>query len=196
MEIGTVGRPMPSEPSIHPTAIVEDGAFVGPRTKIWHRSHVRAASRIGEDCTIGFAVFVDADVVIGDRCKIQNHVSLFHGVVVEDDVLVGPSATFANDLYPRAASRDWQIVPTFVRHGASIGANATIVCGVEVGAWSMIAAGAVVTSDVPPHGLVMGAPARLRGWVCVCGRPLAAQGDPLPDSCLHCGRSSQEMMAV
>jgi UDP-2-acetamido-3-amino-2,3-dideoxy-glucuronate N-acetyltransferase len=183
------------EPSIHPTALVEDGAVVGPGTKVWHRSHVRATSRIGADCTIGFAVYVDIDVVIGDRCKIQNHVSLFRGVRLEDDVLVGPGGTFANDLYPRASSVDWEIVPTEVRRGVSIGANATIVCGVELGAWSMVAAGAIVTSDVPAHGLVIGTPARLRGWVCICGRPVGRDRLRLPRSCPHCGRDAEEMMA-
>jgi UDP-2-acetamido-3-amino-2,3-dideoxy-glucuronate N-acetyltransferase len=186
---------MPARPFIHPSAIVEQGASVGPGTSIWHRSHVRAGSRIGADCTIGFAVYVDTEVVVGDRCKIQNHVSLFRGVTLEDDVLVGPAGTFSNDLYPRATSGDWEVVPTHVRRGASIGANATIVCGVELGTWSMIAAGAVVTTDVPPHALVAGVPGRVLGWVCVCGRRVAAAADPLPDSCPRCGRTAEEMMA-
>jgi UDP-2-acetamido-3-amino-2,3-dideoxy-glucuronate N-acetyltransferase len=186
---------MPAQPFIHPSAIVEEGASVGPGTNIWHRSHVRAGSRIGADCSIGFAAYVDTEVVVGNRCKIQNHVSLFRGVTLEDDVLVGPAGTFTNDLYPRATSDDWQVVPTHVRRGASIGANATIVCGVELGAWSMIAAGAVVTTDVPPHALVAGIPGRVLGWVCVCGRRVAAAEDELPDSCPHCGRSAEEMMA-
>jgi UDP-2-acetamido-3-amino-2,3-dideoxy-glucuronate N-acetyltransferase len=186
---------MPAQPFIHPSATVEDGASVGPRTSIWHRSHVRTGSRIGADCTIGFAAYIDTEVVVGNRCKIQNHVSLFRGVTLEDDVLVGPAGTFSNDLYPRATSGDWEVVPTHVRRGASIGANATIVCGVELGAWSMVAAGAVVTAHVAPHALVMGAPARVRGWVCVCGRRVAGVDGPLPDSCPHCGRTAQEMMA-
>jgi len=176
---------------IHPTAIVEDDAVVGSGTRIWHRSHVRAGSRIGADCTIGFAVYVDTGVTIGDRCKIQNHVSVYRGVVLEDDVFVGPSATFTNDLHPRAGTSDWRVVPTRVRRGGSIGANATIVCGVKLGAWSMVGAGAVVTSDVPAHGLVLGTPARLRGWVCECGRPLARLGEQMPVACTHCGRRTQ-----
>lgn len=186
---------MPSEPLIHPTVIVDDGVFIGQGTRIWHRTHVRAGSRIGAGCTIGFAVYVDTEVVIGDRCKIQNHVSVFRGVRLEEEVLVGPSVTFTNDLYPRAIANEWEVVPTHVRRGASIGANATIVCGVELGAWSMIAAGAVVTSDVPPHGLVIGAPARVQRWVCICGWPVADAEGPLPDSCPHCGRPVEEMMA-
>jgi UDP-2-acetamido-3-amino-2,3-dideoxy-glucuronate N-acetyltransferase len=186
---------MPTEPLIHHTAIVEDGASVSAGTRIWHLTHVRAGSRIGADCTIGFGVYVDTEVVIGDRCKIQNHVSVFRGVRLEDEVLVGPSVTFTNDRYPRAAAKDWEIVSTHVRHGASIGANATIVCGVELGAWSIVAAGAVVTSDIPAHGLAIGVPAQLRKWVCVCGWPVADADSPLPNSCSHCGRPAGEMMA-
>lgn len=173
---------------IHPTAVVEPGALIGAGTRVWHRSQVRDGARIGAGCTIGFAVYVDQGAVLGDRCKIQNHVSVYRGVVLEDDVFVGPAVTFTNDRYPRAASGDWEIVATRVRRGASIGAHATIVCGVELGAWSMVAAGAVVTRDVAPHGLVVGTPARLRAWVCTCGHPLAALGERRPDRCPHCGR--------
>jgi acetyltransferase-like isoleucine patch superfamily enzyme len=181
--------PEPSLPgsSIHPTAVVERGALIGSGTRIWHRSHVRGGSRIGSGCTIGFSVYVDAGVVIGDRCKIQNHVSLYHGLVLEDDVFVGPAVCFTNDRYPRADSVDWRVVPTTVRRGASIGANATIVCGVEIGARAMVGAGAVVTADVPPHALVAGNPARVRGWVCACGRPLARLDEAMPDACAGCG---------
>ena len=187
-------RPERAEPSIHPTAIVEEGVVVGAGTKVWHRAHLRSGSRIGAGCTIGFAVYVDAGVVIGDRCKIQNHVSLYRGVVLEDDVFVGPSVTFTNDLYPRASSTDWEIVPTTVRLGASLGANATIVCGTQVGRWAMVGAGAVLTQDAPAHGLMLGAPARLAGWVCVCGRPLARLGEPPPERCRSCGRAAIEMV--
>jgi UDP-2-acetamido-3-amino-2,3-dideoxy-glucuronate N-acetyltransferase len=173
---------------VHPTAVVEDGAVVGAGTRIWHRSHVRAGCRIGTGCTIGFAVFVDEGVVIGDRCKVQNHASIYRGVVLEDEVFVGPAATFTNDRYPRAGATEWEVVPTSARLGASIGANATVVCGVELGRWSMVAAGAVVTHDVPAHGLVVGAPARLRGWVCACGRVLGRSDGDLPETCPHCGR--------
>ena len=117
-------------PFIHASAIVEDGATVGTGTRIWHRGHVREGSRIGRDCTLGFAVYVDTEVVVGDGCKIQNHVSIYRGVVLADDVFVGPSVAFTNDLYPRAGTAEWQVVPTHVDRGASIGANATIVCGV------------------------------------------------------------------
>jgi UDP-2-acetamido-3-amino-2,3-dideoxy-glucuronate N-acetyltransferase len=173
---------------VHPSAIVDDGATVGPGTKIWHQSHVRAGSRIGAECTLGFAVYVDTGVVIGNRCKILNHADIYQGVVLEDDVFVGPAVTFTNDVYPRAATPDWQIAPTRVRRGASVGANATIICGITLGAWSMIGAGAVVTADVPAHALVLGAPARLRGWVCVCGHHLTGPDRALPRACANCGR--------
>jgi UDP-2-acetamido-3-amino-2,3-dideoxy-glucuronate N-acetyltransferase len=176
--------------TIHPTAVVEPGAQVGGGTRVWHRSHIRGGARIGSGCTIGFSVYVDAGAVIGDRCKVQNHVSVYRGVVLEDDVFVGPAACFTNDRHPRAGSTEWAVVPTRVQRGASIGAHATIVCGVEVGAWSMVAAGAVVTHDVPAHGLVMGTPARLRAWVCACGRPLRDNDDGPPAHCGHCGRAA------
>jgi UDP-2-acetamido-3-amino-2,3-dideoxy-glucuronate N-acetyltransferase len=150
---------------VHPTADVEDGARIGAGTRIWHLSHVRFSARVGRDCTIGRNVYVDTDVVVGDLVKIQNNVSVYRGVTLEDEVFVGPSAVFTNDLRPRAQNPDWQVTPTMVRRGASIGANATIVCGVEVGAYAMVAAGAVVTRDVAPYQLVAGNPARPRGWV-------------------------------
>jgi UDP-2-acetamido-3-amino-2,3-dideoxy-glucuronate N-acetyltransferase len=181
----------PTAYTVHPTAVVESGAEVGPGTRIWHHSHIRDGSRIGAGCNVGFAVYVDTGVVIGDRCKIQNHVSVYRGVVLEDEVFVGPAVTFTNDLYPRANSYDWQVVPTRVEQGASLGANATVVCGVTIGARSMVGAGAVVTSDVPPHALVVGAPARLRGWVCACGALLARLSAPVPDTCSRCGRSTE-----
>ena len=175
---------------VHPTATVEDDAAVGRGTRIWHRSHVRAGSHVGADCTVGFSVYIDTGVVVGDRCKIQNHVSVYRGVVLEDDVFVGPGATFTNDLYPRAGSGEWEVVPTRIHRGASVGANATVVCGVEVGAWAMVGAGAVVTADVPAHALVIGTPARLHGWVCTCGRLLARVGEELPETCAGCGRAA------
>ena len=174
-------------PFIHASAIVEDGATVGTGTRIWHRGHIREGSRIGRDCTLGFAVYVDTEVVVGDGCKIQNHVSIYRGVVLADEVFVGPSVAFTNDLYPRAGTAEWQVVPTYVDRGASIGANATIVCGVHIGEWAMIAAGAIVTADVPAYGLIVGAPGRLRGWVCRCGWPLTEPGVSAPPECPRCG---------
>jgi UDP-3-O-[3-hydroxymyristoyl] glucosamine N-acyltransferase len=189
MMVTSVSRTAPDDaPQIHPSAIVEEGATVGAGTRVWHRGHIREGSRVGNGCTLGFAVYVDTDVIVGNGCKIQNHVSLYRGVVLDDDVFVGPSVAFTNDMYPRAASVEWDVRPTYVRRGASIGANATIVCGVQIGEWAMIAAGAIVTADVPAYGLIVGTPGRLRGWVCRCGVPLAGYGEPAPLRCPRCGR--------
>jgi UDP-2-acetamido-3-amino-2,3-dideoxy-glucuronate N-acetyltransferase len=164
---------------VHPSADVEDGATVGPGTKIWHLVHVRSLARIGAGCTLGRNVYVDTNVTIGDLVKIQNNVSVYQGVTLEDEVFVGPSAVFTNDLHPRARTRDWKITPTLVRTGASIGANATIICGVTIGEYAMVAAGSVVTRDVPPHQLVAGNPARPMGWVSR-GGDVVARGDTAP----------------
>lgn len=150
---------------VHPTADVEDGAVVGPGTKVWHLAHIRSSATVGAGCVIGRNVYIDAHAVVGDRVKIQNNVSVYHGVTVEDEVFVGPCAVFTNDLRPRAQNPDWKITPTLVRHGASIGANATIVCGVEIGPYAMVAAGSVVTRNVAANQLVAGNPARPLGWV-------------------------------
>jgi UDP-2-acetamido-3-amino-2,3-dideoxy-glucuronate N-acetyltransferase len=158
------------EVQIHPTAVVEDGASIGAGTRVWHFAHVRAGASLGQRCMLGKSSFVDAGVVIGSGCRIQNFVSIYAGVTLEDDVFVGPGATFTNDRFPRAAGRDWQPLPTLVRTGASIGANATILCGLTIGEWAMVGAGAVVTRDVEAHRLVVGNPAKALAWVCRCGR--------------------------
>ncbi|OZV80979.1 N-acetyltransferase [Micromonospora echinospora] len=150
---------------VHPSADVEEGARIGDGTKVWHLAHVRSTARIGGGCVIGRNVYVDSNVVIGDLCKVQNNVSVYQGVTLEDEVFVGPCAVFTNDFRPRAQNPDWQITPTVVRRGASIGANATLICGIEVGEYAMIAAGSVVTRDVAPYQLVAGNPARPKGWV-------------------------------
>jgi UDP-2-acetamido-3-amino-2,3-dideoxy-glucuronate N-acetyltransferase len=167
--------------------VVEDGAQIGEDTRIWHFAHVRDGSSIGARCTIGKDVFVDAGAVIGDDCKVQNGVSVYSGVTLCDRVFVGPAAVFTNDLRPRAKSTDWQLVATLVRAGASIGANATIVCGNTIGEAAMVAAGAVVTRDVEDHELVMGNPARHAGWVCDCGQVVSREtARPAAFSCeLH-----------
>lgn len=154
-----------TEPFIHPSADVEDGAKVGPDTKIWHLAHIRSSATVGAGCVIGRNVYIDANVVVGDLVKIQNNVSVYQGVTVEDEVFVGPCVVFTNDLRPRAQNPHWEITPTLIRRGASIGANATIVCGVVIGEHAMIAAGSVVTKDVQPNQLVAGNPARPLGWV-------------------------------
>jgi UDP-2-acetamido-3-amino-2,3-dideoxy-glucuronate N-acetyltransferase len=167
---------------IHPTAIVEPGAHVGADTRIWHWVHVMPGAHIGARCSIGQGCFVGA-VQIGDGCRIQNHVSIYDGVTLEDDVFLGPSCVFTNVAHPRAhVPRKDAYAPTRVGRGATIGANATIVCGVAIGAYAMIGAGAVVTRDVPAHALVVGAPAHRIGWACRCG-------ETLPDAlaCARCG---------
>jgi UDP-2-acetamido-3-amino-2,3-dideoxy-glucuronate N-acetyltransferase len=152
-------------PFVHPSATVDARAAIGLGTKIWVNVQVREGAQIGENCILSKDVYVDHDVSIGHGCKIQNGVSVYHGVTIEDEVFVGPNACFTNDRVPRANNPDWQVTPTRVRRGASIGANATIVCGVEIGEYAMVAAGSVVTKDVPAYALVMGNPARIAGRV-------------------------------
>jgi acetyltransferase-like isoleucine patch superfamily enzyme len=178
-----------NEVVVHETAVVEPGVAIGAGTRIWHHAHVRDGAVIGSGCNLGKNVYVDAGVVIGDRCKVQNNVSLYAGVTLEDEVFIGPSAVFTNDRFPRAhAEGGWDVVPTLVRTGASIGANATLVCGIEIGAWSTVAAGSVVTRDVVPHELVAGNPARRLGWVCRCGHVLIRGNvDSRPTTCERCG---------
>jgi len=151
---------------VHPTAIIDDDVSIGRGTSIWHFVHILSGSRIGERCVIGQNVMIGPNVPVGNGCKIQNNVSLYEGVLLEDDVFCGPSVVFTNVRLPRAhVSRKSEFEPTVVRRGASLGANATIVCGHEIGAYAMVGAGAVVTRDVPPHGLLAGNPARQIGWV-------------------------------
>ncbi len=157
---------------IDPTAVVDEGAEIGDGTKIWHFSHVMSRAKIGTGCSLGQNVFVANNVDVGNHVKIQNNVSLYEGVTLEDYVFCGPSMVFTNVLtprcaYPRNTSDDYHA--TRVKHGASIGANATVVCGVTIGAWAFVAAGAVVTKDVPNYALVIGVPGRIAGWVSEAG---------------------------
>jgi UDP-2-acetamido-3-amino-2,3-dideoxy-glucuronate N-acetyltransferase len=170
--------------SIHETAIVDGGACIGAHTKIWHFSHVLAGSQIGENCNIGQNVVIGPDVTIGARCKIQNNVSVYKGVTLEEGVFCGPSMVFTNIINPRAeiAKMD-QVRPTLVKKGATIGANATVVCGTTLGRYCFVGAGAVVTRNVPDHAMVVGNPARPMGWFCSCGERL---DDAL--ECLACGK--------
>ncbi|MCG3171064.1 MAG: UDP-2-acetamido-3-amino-2,3-dideoxy-D-glucuronate N-acetyltransferase [Pseudomonadales bacterium] len=150
---------------IHPTANVADSAVVGDGTKVWINVQIRENAVIGCNCNISKDVYIDHSVKIGDGCKIQNSVSVYNGVTIEDRVFVGPNAVFTNDKVPRAFTATWNVTPTLVRSGASIGANATIVCGITIGEYAMVAAGAVVTKDVAPYTLVAGNPARRIGTV-------------------------------
>jgi acetyltransferase-like isoleucine patch superfamily enzyme len=159
---------------VHPKALVES-EMVGAETRIWAYAHVMPGARVGKRCNIGEGVFVEGGVVVGDDVTVKNGVALYDGVIVENEAFLGPHAVFTNDPRPRSGRfkrpvETWR--PTYIRRGASIGANATIVCGVSVHEYSMVAAGAVVTRDVPPYALVVGMPARVRGFVCACGEPL------------------------
>ena len=173
---------------VHESAYVDEGAEIGEGTKIWHFSHVMSGARIGRNCTLGQNVFVAKNVRIGNNVKIQNNVSVYEGVELEDDVFCGPSMVFTNVKNPRSAyPRRGQYTKTLVRRGATIGANATIVTGVTLGSWSFVAAGAVVTKDVPDYALVAGVPARIVGWVCECGERLSFEGEEA--TCPACGKS-------
>jgi UDP-2-acetamido-3-amino-2,3-dideoxy-glucuronate N-acetyltransferase len=157
----------------HSSAVIDSGASIGAGTRIWHFCHVSAGAVIGEGCVLGQNVFVADGVVVGDRVRIQNNVSLYDGVILEDEVFCGPSAVFTNVRTPRSGvSRKDEYARTVIHQGATIGANATIVCGVDIGAYSFVGAGAVVTSDVAPHRLVVGVPAREVGWVSHAGEVL------------------------
>jgi UDP-2-acetamido-3-amino-2,3-dideoxy-glucuronate N-acetyltransferase len=177
----------------HESAFVDPGAQIGSGTKIWHFCHVSSGAEIGRNCSLGQNVFVADRVKIGDGVKIQNNVSIYAGVILEDYVFCGPSMVFTNvktprSAFPRNTAADY--LTTRVRHGASIGANATIVCGVDVGAWALVAAGAVVTKDVLAHALVLGVPGRQRGWVCQCGHTLVPHAGAA--ECSECGRHYRE----
>ena len=176
------------KPFIHETAVIEEPSEIGEGTNIWHFCHVSKNSRIGKNCNIGQNVFIGVGVSIGDGCKIQNNVSVYERVTLEDGVFCGPSMVFTNVINPRSEiSRKDEFKDTLVRQGASIGANATIVCGVTIGRYGFIGAGAVVTKDVPDYALVVGNPARWTGYMCVCGEKLP-EGEWQEAGCQVCGR--------
>lgn len=176
---------------IHPTAEVSESAKIGSGTKVWNQAQICEEAVIGENCVLGKDVYIDQGVRIGNGVKIENGVSIFQGVTIEDGILIGANAAFTNDKYPRAFKEEWQIVPTLVRRGASIGANATIVCGITVGEYAMVGAGSVVARDVPNHGLVYGNPARLHGFVCKCGHPAEERERNLNRVTLACSRCGE-----
>ena len=183
---------MSTDYSAHSTAVIDQGCQIGTGTKIWHFSHVLKNSRVGKNCNIGQNVVIGPNVTIGDGCKIQNNISVYDGVTLEDDVFCGPSMVFTNVVNPRAAvSRKDEFGETIVRTGASIGANATIVCGTEIGRYAFIGAGAVVTKDVPDHALMVGNPARRVGAMCICGERLP-DGDWKTATCDACDRSYEQ----
>ena len=172
---------------VHESSYVDEPCSIGTGTRIWHFSHIMKDSRIGENCNIGQNVVISPRCVVGSNVKIQNNVSVYTGVILEDDVFCGPSMVFTNVINPRShVERKDEYKQTLVKRGASIGANATIVCGNTIGRYAFIGAGAVVTRDVPDYAVVYGSPARVRGWVCDCG--LALEFDETTTSC-SCGKS-------
>jgi UDP-2-acetamido-3-amino-2,3-dideoxy-glucuronate N-acetyltransferase len=177
---------------VHESAYVDQPCEIGAGTKIWHFCHIMAGAKIGRGCVLGQNVMVAPGVVVGNNVKIQNNVSLYTGVVVEVDVFLGPSAVLTNVLTPRShVSRKHEFQRTLIQRGATVGANATIVCGVTIGRYAFVGAGAVVTRDVPDFALVHGTPARLQGWMCQCGvrLPLPMGGEPRDLRCEACGAS-------
>jgi acetyltransferase-like isoleucine patch superfamily enzyme len=170
-------------PRIHPTAVVSNDAKIGEGTSIWNFTQVREGAEIGSSCIIGTGAYIDAGVVIGNRCKIQNHVNVFHGFTLEDGVFLGPGVLLLNDKRPRAINRDgslkgaedWTVSKGRVHEGASVGGGSVVLPGVSIGRFAMVGAGAVVTGNVPDHGIVYGNPARLAGYTCFCGTKLAAE---------------------
>ena len=179
---------------VHPTAVIDQPCEIGRGTKIWHFSHLMRDCRVGASCNIGQNVVISPGCVVGNGVKIQNNVSVYTGVTIEDDVFLGPSMVFTNVINPRAfIERKAEYRPTLVRRGASVGANATIVCGVTLGEFCFVGAGAVVTHDVAPFSTVYGNPARLHGFTCWCGlqlplSPERASDEPAEIVCTHCAR--------
>ncbi len=190
------------ETYIHPAAEVSSAAVIGAGTLIWRQAHIREGAHIGEMCNIGKGVYVDTHVHIGSCVKIQNHTSIFEGVTLEDGVFVGPHVCFTNDLHPRAinpdgtlkSASDWEITPTLVKYGASIGAAAVILCGLTIGEFALIGAGSMVTRDVLPYALAFGNPAMQRGFVCRCARRFTSmreEGNMLFGWCAVCEKEYQ-----
>jgi UDP-2-acetamido-3-amino-2,3-dideoxy-glucuronate N-acetyltransferase len=169
------------QPSIHPTAEVSPQATIGPGTRVWHQVQIRERASLGSNCIVGKGAYIDFDVPIGNNVKIQNSVFVYHGVTVEDGVFLGPGVILTNDKLPRAinpdgtlkSDADWQVSPTLIKRGAAIGAGAIVLPGITIGEFGLVGAGAVVTHDVPDHGLVYGNPAQLHGYVCKCARSMS-----------------------
>lgn len=184
---------------VHDSSYVDENVEIGEGTKIWHFSHVLSGAKIGDNCIIGQNVCIERDVTIGNRCKIQNNVSVYKGVILEDEVFCGPSCVFTNVYNPRAfIERKHEFRTTLVKRGATIGANATVVCGVTIGRYALIGAGAVVKHDVPDYAIVAGVPARQVGWTCKCGTGMSGEHKKIDSQennnckvwrCASCGKS-------
>jgi len=176
---------------IHETATVEKGSVIGDGTKIWHYAHVRKGAVVGKNCNVGHCAYIGTGVKIGDRVKIGNKASVFQGIEIENEAFIGPHVVFTNDNRPRSVG-DWKLIKTYVKKGASIGSNSTILCGITLGENCMVGAGSVVTDDVPEHGLVYGNPARLMEFVCSCGGTLKAvrkAGNAVVMVCSECKKT-------
>lgn len=175
----------------HESSYIDEGCDIGESTKIWHFSHIMRGCKIGKRCNIGQNVVISPDVVLGDGCKVQNNVSIYTGVICEDGVFLGPSCVFTNVINPRAfIERKSEYRKTTLKTGASVGANATIVCGHDVGRYAFVGAGAVVTKSVPDYAMVYGCPAEIKGWVCCCGEQLTFTGEEAV--CPACGKRYQK----
>jgi UDP-2-acetamido-3-amino-2,3-dideoxy-glucuronate N-acetyltransferase len=180
----------------HATAELSPEAIIGDGASIWHQAQVRERARIGRNCILGKGVYIDLDVILGDNCKLQNGVYVYHPAVVEDGVFLGPGVIITNDRVPRAVNpdmslksdADWEVSPVWIGQGASVGAGSIVLPGVRIGRWAMVGAGSLVTKDVPDHGLVLGSPARLTGYVCRCGYRLAEEA-PGIYQCVACRRT-------
>jgi UDP-2-acetamido-3-amino-2,3-dideoxy-glucuronate N-acetyltransferase len=177
---------------VHESSYVDENVQIGEETKIWHFCHIFQGSKIGGNCIIGQNCMIGPDVTIGNKCKIQNNVSIYKGVILEDEVFCGPSCVFTNVYNPRAfIERKSEFRPTLIKRGATIGANATIICGATIGRYAMIAAGAVIKKDVLSYAIVAGVPAKQIGWVCKCGIRLEMRGDDKRETwkCTSCGNT-------
>ena len=178
---------MEKEYFVHPTAVIDEPVEIGEGTKIWHFSHIMSGARIGKNCNVGQNVFIDSGAILGNNIKVQNNVSIYSGVILEDDVFCGPSMVFTNVFNPRSfISRKKEFRKTLVGKGATIGANATIVCGNRIGQYAFIGASSVVTKDVPDYALVYGNPGKVKGWVCQCAVEIAFRSGKA--KCQACGK--------
>ena len=160
---------------INPTAIIDKEVRIGSGTKVWHFVHIMKDARIGKECVIADYVYVGRGVKIGNNVKLENRATVYEGVTIENKVFVGPHVTFTNDPYPRSFNKDWKILQTLVKEGSSIGAGTIIICGATIGEYALIGAGSIVTENIPPNALAYGKPARIRGFVCRCGRKLVTE---------------------
>jgi len=168
------------------TAIIDNGVSLGSGTKIWHFVHIMEDAKIGKECVLADYVYVGRGVKIGNGVKLENRATVYEGVTIEDKVFVGPHVTFTNDPYPRSFNTDWKILQTLVKEGASIGAGTIIVCGISIGDYSLVGAGSVVTENIPPHALAYGNPARIKGFVCRCGRKLETKEKKKDHALMKC----------